>query len=92
MTRPLTHDGTRLFVNADADEGELRVEAVHFGFNSEPEIVEGLSRANCVPVREDGTSREVRWSDDRNLASAPKTGLCLKFYLKNASLYSFTIK
>ena len=45
-TRKVSFRGKRLFVNVDAPEGELRVEAL----DAEGKVIPPFSRANCLPV------------------------------------------
>ena len=81
--------GTELLVNADAGGGTVEAELVTpYG-----QVLEGLGRGDCIPVTSDGKDQPLRW---KNIQSPGEViakhigGLCLKIYLKNAKLYSFT--
>jgi hypothetical protein len=86
-TRPLRFTGTHLFVNVDADDGELRVEVLDEGGNA----LERFSRARCVPVRGDDTRRRVRWRGASDLSSLAGTSVRLRFHLRGGRLYSFWV-
>jgi len=98
MTKPIPfapeeqlESGEEILVNADASGGAIEAELVTpFG-----QVVEGFGRGDCVPVTSDGKDQPVRWKGDRGtgkLISEHVGGLCLKLYLKNARLYSYTIE
>jgi hypothetical protein len=77
-SRPLTFQGSRLFVNADVPEGELRVE-----------VLDGdRTLRTSLPIRANGTKLPVIWGegDLSGLAGKP---LRLRFHLKQGRLYSF---
>ena len=80
---------TRLYESAD---GEIRVEALEFHPGKPPKVIEGLSREDCLGIHEDSLALAVRWKNDQGLQNTPRRKVCLKFYLKNAQLYSFRIK
>lgn len=81
---------SRLLVNADAKGG--RVEAEILTPYGRP--VEGFTRADCVGISGNGKDQEIRWTsktNPRDLNQQHRGGLCLKFYLTNAKLYSYTL-
>ena len=92
MTRPLTLEGSRLFLNADASAGEIRVEVLKFEPGQPPQVIAGLSRKDCLVVHQDGVALPVHWKNDEVLKTVPRGNICLKIYLKNAQLYSFRIE
>ena len=79
-TRPLTFQGSRLYVNADVPEGELRVE-----------VLDG-DRAvrTSTPIRANGTKLAVRWGEG-DLSGLSGKPLRLRFHLKQGRLYSFWV-
>ncbi len=78
-----------IFVNADAEGGSVVGELVTpYG-----EVVPGFSRDECVPIESNGPDQELTWKGDRTLYDSRKEylgGVCLKLYLKEAKLYSYT--
>ena len=106
--------GKYLYINADASEGEIRVEVlqdyyyVELEKKNDPEQVKGLFRAeNCIPLTEDDFAHRVEWKSKENFVdnfpndwneflpeqkkkrTFSKRAIALKFYMKNAKLYSF---
>ncbi|HJN14642.1 MAG TPA: hypothetical protein QGH10_04085, partial [Armatimonadota bacterium] len=81
---------SQLLVNADAEGGLVEAEFITpYG-----EPVEGLTRAECIPVAANGKDQEISWSSGvcpRGLVDTHRGGLCLKLYLRNAKLYSYTL-
>ncbi len=84
-TRPVRFSGKHLFVNADADEGELRVEVL----DDRGGIIPRFSRAKCVPIRTDSTLQRVRWKGTRDLSRLARKPVRLRFHLSNGRLYAF---
>ena len=73
-TRPLTFRGRHLFVNADCPRGELLVEML----DRQGNVVAPFTRANCTPIRADGTRQRVRWKAPmiwRNCGAADEVSL-----------------
>ena len=79
-----------LLVNADAEGGSVEAEFVTpYG-----EPVEGFTRADCIGISGNGKDQELRWksgTNPRDLNETHRGGLCLKFYLKNAKFYSYSL-
>ncbi len=91
-TRPLILKGKTLYVNANAENGELRVEIARADSRQTDEPVAPFTKANGAPITVDRVRHDVRWkgSDDiRPLAGKP---VRLRFHLKNARLYSFWVE
>ncbi len=115
VTTPFWPTGKYLYINADATEGEIRVEVLQDYYYVElrkieknPEQVKGLFRAeNCIPFVGDEIAHRVEWINGENFVddfpgdwnrflpeqkkkrSFSKRAVALKFYIKNAKLYSF---
>ena len=85
-TRPVRFKGKHLFVNADVDEGELRVEVL--GPDGQP--ISPFTRANCTPVRADKTLQPVAWKAGElgTLAGRP---VRFRFHLRAGRLYAFWV-
>jgi hypothetical protein len=84
-TRELRPAHTSLWINAEASRGEVRVELL----DESGRPLAGYSREECMPLRGDGVRQQVAWKNNRSLPSG--RAVRLKFYVRDASLYSFTI-
>jgi len=89
LTKPYAAP-SQLLVNADAEGGYVEAELLTpYG-----RVVEGFTRAECIGISGNGKDQEIKWKGDRNprdLNEEHRGGLCLKFYLKNAKLYSYSL-
>lgn len=88
-TREVRFDGRRLFLNADAEEGEIRVEVLERRGRT---VLEGWSREQSQPWTGDQLRVEVRWQGQSTLEPLRGQTLRLRFHLRNADLYSFWIE
>ncbi len=86
-TRPLRFTGAHLFVNADANAGELRVEVLDAG----GDVIAPFSRNNCIPVRTDKTLQAVTWNGATDLSALAGKPVRFRFYLRNGRLYAFWV-
>jgi len=89
LTKPYATP-SQLLVNADAKGGS--VEAEFLTPYGRP--VEGFTRTDCVGISGNGKDQEIKWkgaTNPRDLNEKHRGGLCLKFYLKNAKLYSYSL-
>jgi len=85
-TVPLQPQGDRLLVNADASNGELRIEIL----DATGRPIPGYQERECTPIRSDSVRHRVGWqSRDRLPVGEP---ICLRFHMKNARLFSYTIR
>ena len=87
VTRPVVFQGRHLFVNLDADAGELRVEILSRGGQRIPPF----SRENCLPLRADSTLQAVRWQGAADLSQLAGKPVRFRFHLQRGSLYSFWV-
>ncbi len=85
LTKPLVWRGSALWVNADADEGELRTEVL----DAECKPVKGMTREDCLAVSADGVRLPIRWKRRVGCDSLRGQTIRLRFYLRNARLYAF---
>ena len=78
-----------IFVNADAEGGSVVGELVTpYG-----DVVPGFSREESVPIEANGPDQELTWKGNTTLYDSRKEylgGVCLKLYLRQAKLYSYT--
>jgi hypothetical protein len=85
-TRPVTFRGTHLFVNVAAKGGGLLAEVL----DKDGAAVAGLTRDNCVPVRDDSTRAAVTWKG-ADLAKLAGQAVRFRFHLHNGELYAFWV-
>ena len=91
LTKPMAFvEWEDLLVNADAAGGSIEAELLTpFG-----QVVAGYSRGDCIPVTSDGKDQILTWKGSGKMAdllAQHRGGLCIRLYLKNAKLYSYTI-
>lgn len=86
-TRPVRFKGKHLFVNVDADEGELRVEVL----DKAGDVVAPFSLENCRAVSVDKTSHAVNWKGVKDLSDLAGQEVRFRFSLRNGSLYAFWV-
>ncbi len=88
LTRPLRFKEGRLIVNLAASPGgSLRVEVLDEAGRPVP----GLSAAECVPLTGDRLDSDVRWRSGAGLDQITGRPFRLKFILREADLYSFSV-
>lgn len=86
-TRPVIFNGQYLFVNADARDGELKVEVV----KQEGAALSPFESENCQPLRSDSTCHRVSWKGADNLAHLQGRPVSFRFHATNTKLFSFWI-
>ncbi len=86
-TRTVRFKGRHLFVNADADEGELTAEVV----DADGQVIAPYGRENCQPVRTDKTMQAVQWSGGKDLSDLAGKPVRFRFHLKKARLFAFWV-
>ena len=89
-TRNLQMVPCEVFLNAAVEKGgSISVEVL----NPLGQAMEGFSKDDCIPVTGDSLDHTVRWKHGKPVVSIVEKlygGLCLKFYLERAKLYSLT--
>jgi hypothetical protein len=86
VTRPVTFRGKHLFVNVAAGGGGLHAEVL----DRDGQVIPGLTRDACVPVRGDSTRAEVTWKG-ADLARLPGQAVRFRFHLRRSELYAFWV-
>jgi len=86
-TRPITFQGKYLFVNLDAPEGELRVEAL----DAKGEVIAPFTVSTCNPVSGDKTRLQISWNGAPDLAPLRGQPVRLRFHLTRGKLYAFWV-
>ena len=82
VTKVFTMRGGKLYVNADARDGELKVEVL----NAQNEVV-----AVSQNVEEDSTRKELQWRLGQ-LAHFEGQVVALRFTFRNAQVYSYWLE
>lgn len=86
-TLPVIFSGSRLFVNIDDPNGELRVEVL----DEEGRPLTGFSREDATPISTDSVQSLVRWGDNEDLGKLAGRAVRFRFHLRAGSLYSFWV-
>ncbi len=86
-TRPIMFSGRRVFVNAAAKGGEVRVEIL----DESGHPIEPYTLRNCRPVSADSTLAPVSWNGAEDVAALSGKTVRFRFTLRLAALYSFWV-
>ena len=86
-TRPVTFTGSRLFVNADCAQGELKAEVL----GDDGKVIAPFSLGNCAPVAADTTLTPVTWHGGADLSSLNSKHVRFRFTLRRGALYAFWV-
>jgi hypothetical protein len=84
-TRPIVFFADTLVVNANAEGGSIRVEAL----DADGGPIEGFTAADCAPIASDGVRHVVTWNENPDCHLLQARPIKLRFHLKDAKLYSF---
>jgi len=87
-TGPLSFSGDHLVINADADEGEVRVALL----NEQGQPFPGFSRDDCDPFRGDAVRHTVTWQDRADCSALAGRPVQVRFHLTSADLYSYAFR
>ncbi len=84
VTKPLLLPAavSALEVNADAADGQLRIELC----GPDGRALDGYSRTDCVPLQTDELHWQVGW---KNAGATIEGSVQIRFFLKRSKLYSF---
>ncbi len=89
ITKPIIFKGKELILNFSSSAAvDIRVEIQDV--NGIP--LPGYSLDDCPPVFGDTIERIVKWKNGSNLSSLENKAIRLRFFLKDADLYSFQFK
>jgi len=86
-TRPVRFKGRYLFVNADVDGGELRVEVLE----ADGRVIAPFTLDNCLPLGTDSTLAQLQWKGAEDQAKLAGRPVRLRFHLTRGSLYAFWV-
>lgn len=85
LTRPLRFNGDKLLLNVKTtDRGSIRVEVQ----DAEGKPLEGLTLADCQPIRGDDIAFAVMWKSAAGLSKHAGKTVRLRFELKDADLFA----
>ena len=92
VTRPFRFTGARLHLNvsmapiaAGPGPGEVRVEILRANYKRLP----GYGFNDADPIKESGLDYKVSWNGSSDVSALAGKSVKLRFYFKNAKLYSF---
>ena len=86
-TRPVRFSGSRLFVNVNNPQGELRAEIL----DEAGQPIAPFTLDKCRPVQADSTLQEIVWNDKEDLADLQGKTVRFRFTLQQGSLYAFWV-
>ncbi len=87
VTKPFSMTGGDLYVNAEAQEGDVCAELLDAGTMSP---LPGFSAAECEPLRGDHLRGRLTWKDRPRFAS--EQTVRVRFVLRQAKLYAFWLE
>jgi len=87
VTKPFSFSGDKLWLNLNTAQGSILTEVLDEHLRPVPEF----TKEDAVPVRADSLQQRVAWKSGNSLKSLSGRPMRLKFYLRNAALYSFWI-
>lgn len=87
LTRRVRFGGRHLFVNADASRGSIEAEIV----DRRGKAIGPYRRSNSVAVKTEGTRLALHWKGGRDLSDVAGKDVAIRFFVTNASLYSFWV-
>ncbi|WP_284639274.1 hypothetical protein [Paenibacillus silviterrae] len=85
MTRPFAIEDARLYLNAAATEGSVKVEIC----DTTGHAIEGFSFDDCIPVTENNQAVQVKWRGDPDILKLERQPIRVKIRALNAKVYSF---
>lgn len=86
-TRPVSFEGKHLFVNLDAPQGELKVEAL----DTDGKPIAPFTLENCIPAVGDRTKRKITWKGAPDLSRLQGKPVRFRFHLRRGALYAFWV-
>jgi hypothetical protein len=86
VTRPVKSNGGRLVINAECRTGGSIVAELA---DLEDNVLSGFNKGACEPFVGNAVNHELRWRNQPRISA--DAGLKVRFFLRNADLYSFRI-
>ena len=78
--------GEKLFINADVEKGELKVELQ----DDKGEIIPCYSKDECISFTQNSVKQRIVWKNKEVLPG--NKPFRLRFYLNNGSIYSYAVE
>ena len=92
VTKPFICENEDLLINAHARGGQISVAVLDRAGRHIGDYYTGFKKIDCSPFDSDSLRHKVTWRHYISLASLKGKTIRLKFYLRNARLYSFELK
>jgi hypothetical protein len=86
-TKPVMFQGRNMFVNANAKDGELRVEVL----DADGRAIAPYSLQNSTPIKRDLTKQPVTWKGAKDLKALAGKPVKFRFQLAGSQLYAFWV-
>ena len=87
-TKSIVATGSELEINADARAGRVVAELL----NADGKPIDGFTKQDCDDLRADKIRHTVTWHGKKHLDVLTGKTIKLKFYLRQAKLYSFRFR
>lgn len=87
VTKLVTFTGRHLELNADAENGCIRVEIV----DAHGVPIAGFTKEDCMPFRADDVRGMVKWKTGDSLHGLADTAVRFVFHIQAAKLYTFRV-
>ena len=91
VTKPFLCEGGDLLINAQARGGCITVAVLDEAGHHIGDYYSGYKKIECSPFDSDSLHHKVTWRHFTSLSSLEGRVIRLKFYLRNARLYSFEL-
>jgi len=79
---------SQLFTNVKHGEGEVRIEVL----DEQGKSIPGFTAADCNPIKGPIADREVTWAGGKSLSTLSGKSVRFKIILRDAEIYSYTVK
>jgi hypothetical protein len=79
---------SQMFTNVKDGEGEVRVEVL----DEQGKAIPGFSAADCNPIKGPIADHDVTWAGRENLSTLRGKSVRFKFVLRDAEIYSYSVK
>ncbi len=87
-TAPFCWEGERLYLNAEAENGEIRCELL----DKTGQPLPGYGREDSIPLNKDSVYLPVAWRDRKSMPSWTENPIQLRIWLREARLYSYWLE
>lgn len=88
LTKPIVAIGDTLVINANAEGGTIRVEAI----DALGRVIPEFSKDNCIPIASDNLRHLIKWKQGADCHPLQGRPIQLKIYMEKSKLYSLEFK